>query len=398
MTNVSDVSSFSPSSLMEQASARCGLDDWGDRAFTQNLERFVESCRQTGGLNEIGWRALRKNVLRCLENRLYLQAYLEAHPEVRSRAITAPVIITGLPRTGTTLLQSLLGLDRCNRILQFWEAQRPVPPDPTNGLSRESLIEEARTWIAKLYEASPDFRAVHSSAVYGPQECDVLFQNEFASWHFEVAFPAKGYSDWLTHASLFREYSYYSLQLRALSGKDDPEWRWVLKSPSHLGQVPALFGALPDATIIHCHRDPLEAIPSFASLVLHLRTPYSRSVSSEEIGRQALRRFSVAMDKALQARDEIEPHRFIDLPYRRLVREPLPVIREIYERLGLHFGSDFEARMTHWLASNPQHKHGVHRYSLEQFGMTADDVLGAFSPYCERFAAAISGVGRLARS
>ena len=380
-----------PSSLMREASELTGMADWGDLAFVENLERFWEACRRTGALNSGGERALRANVVRCLVNRLHLRAYLVAHPEVEEISLGAPVVVAGLPRTGTTLLQSLLSLDAENRILRFWEALRPVPPDPSNGLSRDMLVGEAETWIRKLYEHAPRFRAVHLSAAQGPQECDVLFQNIFASWHFEVAFPAEDYSSWLTYADLRREYAYYALQLRALSAASDGEPRWVLKSPSHLGQLGPLFEALPRATVVHCHREPVEAIPSFASLVLNLREPYSRKVSPAEIGEHALRRFSVAMDKALVVRDAAATERFIDVPYHRLVAEPVPVVRELYERLGLPLRAGFEARMTQWLAENPQHKHGVHRYSLAQFELTADSVGSAFAPYRERFASILAG-------
>ena len=374
---------------MEEATARTGLDDWGALGFAERLQLLLDSCADTGRLSAVGWRALHKNALRCLENRLRLQAYVTAHTEVADEPLPTPVVITGLPRTGTTLLHSLVALDPANRFLPFWQALRPVPPDPSNGLSEDSLVEEAETWLRRLYERAPEFRAVHASTAHTPEECDVLFQNAFASWHFEIAFRADAYSDWLGGATLFDEYAYYGLQLKALT-HSQPGRRWVLKSPSHLGHLDALVRTLPDATVVHCHRTPLASIPSFVSLVVAVRTPYSAEVSPEEIGRQWLQRFSTAWERELAARDRHGDDRFVDISYRKLVADPIGSVGALYDRLGRRVSGDFHGRMQRWLADNPRHKHGVHHYALDQFGLTAQDVMAAFASYGERFAPALA--------
>ncbi len=373
---------------MEEATAHTGLGDWGDRGFADTLELLLASCSEAGQLTPVGWRALHKNVVRCLENRLHLQAYVGAHPEVTAQPLSAPVVITGLPRTGTTLLHSLLALDPANRFLPFWQALRPVPPDPSNGLSEAGLVEEAETWLRRLYERAPEFRAVHASTAQTPEECDVLFQNAFASWHFEIAFRADAYSEWLGRAALFDEYDYYALQLRAQT-HSRPGSSWVLKSPSHLGHLDALVKSLPGATVVHCHRNPLASIPSFASLAVAVRTPYSAGVSPEEVGRQWLERFSTAMKRALEARDGQHGQRFVDVSYREMVADPVRSVHALYGRLGRRIDGDFGARMERWLADNPRHKHGVHHYDLDQFGLTPQAVNAAFASYRRRFAPAI---------
>lgn len=381
--------SLSCAVLMEEASQQTGMTDWGDLAFTGPLQLLLRSCQETAELSSPGWRALGKNVLRCLQNRLYLQAYTEAHPEVLRQPIRAPVVVTGLPRTGTTLLHRLLALDPANRPLRFWEALRPVPPDVTNGFSEASLVQEAETWLQRLYERAPGFRAVHDSGAHTPEECDVLFQNAFASWHFEIAFPADEYSDWLQSAELSSEYSYYARQLQALMAAGDRNRRWVLKSPSHLGHLDALWAVLPDATVVHAHRDPLASVASFASLVVTVRTPYVDQASPTAIAQQWLTRFSAAMERALEVRDR-SSSRIVDVPYAALVRDPVATVGSIYDRLGQPFDEGAETRIARWLEDNPQHKHGPHRYDLEQFGLTPAQVSAAFEPYCERFAAAIA--------
>jgi hypothetical protein len=378
---------LSVESLLEEAATRAGLDDWGDLGFTAALDLLVSSCAETASLTPLGWDVLHKAALRHLRNRLYLQAFLGSDAGGDRPVVGAPVVITGLPRTGTTLLQNLLALDPAHRVLRFWEALHPVPPDAARGTSEEALVARAEAWLERLYALAPAFRAIHGASARGPEECDALLQNSFASQHFDDMFRAEAYSAWLNHSALVDEYAYYALQLRVLTKPEDAARRWVLKSPSHLGYLGTLRTTLPGAVIVHCHRDPCQAVASYASLVLAVRAPYSDHVSLADVGRHALDRSSVATTRALLARDSGRPDDFVDVGYRRLVADPLGIVRQLYRRLGRSLDDTTAATMEAWLAANPQHKHGRHRYSLEQFGLTADEVSARLATYTDRFAA-----------
>ncbi|HEX2275458.1 MAG TPA: sulfotransferase [Acidimicrobiales bacterium] len=374
--------------LLEEAAARSGLDDWGDLSFTATLQLLIDSCRETADLNPTGWSVLRRAVLRHLRNRLYMQAYATADGDGVAwgrAAISAPVVITGLPRTGTTLLHNLLALDACHRVLRFWEALHPVPPDPSRGTSEEALVTAAERWLERLYALTPGFRAIHGATARGPEECDALMQNSFASQHFDDMFRATAYSVWLNAADLVDEYGYYAFQLGVLTRPEDRERRWVLKSPSHLGYLATLRATFPDAVVVHCHRDPCQAVGSYASLVLAVRSPHSDTVAPADVGRHALERSARAMDRALRARDAAGGAGFVDMAYAELVADPLGAVRRLYARLGDELHADTEAAMTAWLGDNPQHKHGRHRYTLEQFGLSAAEVSGRFAGYADRF-------------
>jgi hypothetical protein len=384
---------LSAASLLEEATRRSGLDDWGDRGFTATLELLVGSCRETAELSALGWDVLHKVLLRHLRNRLYLQAHVTSRPDA-VREVGAPVFVTGLPRTGTTLLHNLLALDPANRVLRFWEALHPLPPDPERGTSEASLVARAEQWLERLYVLAPGFRAIHGASARGPEECDALLQNSFASQHFDDMFRAVAYSAWLNAAPLTDEYGYYARQLGVLTGEEDAGRRWVLKSPSHLGYLDTLLGTFPGAVVVHCHRRPSEAVASYASLVQAVRAPYTEALSLPEVGAHALRRCAIATERALAARDGQGsdlasraggPDPFVDVGYRDLVAAPLAVVRRLYARLDRELESPAEAAMTAWLADNPQHKHGRHRYSLEQFGLTPDAVTERLGDYAARF-------------
>lgn len=367
--------------MLEEAAALAGDDQWGDTGFVDALELLLQGWPE---LTPFGQKVFRKVVLRHLRNRLYLQAYVSEHPAVAQRPLTALLVITGLPRTGTTVLHNLLALDPGNRVLRLWEALRPVPPDADGALAAPALVERAERWLAGVYELVPSFRAIHPGSAQGPEECDALLQNAFASQHFDDMLDVDAYSSWLARDTLAREYSYYALQLRALSGEGGGAG-WVLKSPSHLGHLDTLMATLPDAVIVHCHRDPHEAVASYASLIRAVRTPYYLQLAPDVVGRQALGRSATAMSRALDVRRTAGSGRFIDIPYPSIVEDPVGTVRRLYEGIGRTLDPGVDAAMRDWLAANPRHGHGVHRYDPAEFGVSGAEVDERFSAYLAEF-------------
>jgi len=390
------------SSIVDEAVALAGAEKGSALRFTETLELLVESCRATGRLNPGGRRVLHKSVLRHLRNQLYLDAYISqasgpGSPAAVSganepgRAPPVPVVVTGLPRTGTTLLHNLLAVDPANRVLRFWEALHPIPPDPAAGASREVLVAKAEKWLERLYEMTPAFRSIHALTAEGPEECDALLQNTFASQHFDDMFDAQDYSAWLNSADLSDHYAYYRLQLQTLAGADDGARPWVLKSPSHLAHLGALLANLPEAVVVHCHRDPVEAVPSYASLVMAVRSPNSDEVSPAVVGDQCLRRCLSAMGRALEVRAARHGHGFFDVSYPELVSDPRRVVAALYRHLGRPLERQVESAIGRWVADHPQHRHGRHRYDLDDFGLSAGVIAESFSDYLDRFGPIVHG-------
>jgi hypothetical protein len=384
MTLPSAAERMSVARLMDDASAASGLSDWGDQSFSATLELLVESCRATAELTPEGWEVLRKVAVRHLRNQLYLQDFLRAHPATPSLPLTAPVVITGLPRTGTTLLHNLLALDPENRVLRFWEGLHPVPPGP-DGEGVEAMVGQAERWLERLYALTPAFRAIHHSTARGPEECDALLQNTFASQHFDDMFRAEAYSQWLNHSDLAEEYGYFKLQLQTLATTDERPRQWVLKSPGHLGYLDTVLGTFPGAVVVHCHRRPDEAVSSYASLVQAVRAPHTARASPGDIGRHALNRCTVALDRALRARQRHGDDRFVDVAYTTLVTDPIGAVVDLYARLGRSLDGGTAEAMRRWLADNPQAHHGRHRYTPAQFGLSAAEVSRRMAGYGERF-------------
>ncbi|HWF35486.1 MAG TPA: sulfotransferase, partial [Solirubrobacteraceae bacterium] len=350
------------------------------------LSLLIESTLATGRLSPTGEEVLRSALLRHLRNRLYMQAHLERRPHAADTPLDAPLIVTGLPRTGTTLLHNLLAQDPRHRFLPLWRALHPVPEEAPHGPDEVTLAGQAETWLERFYAMVPGFRAIHGLTPCGPEECDALLQNAFASQHFDDMFDAEAYSRWFYETDLDREYAYYALQLRLLTPGREANKRWVLKSPGHLGQLDALRRALPGARIVHCHRDPARAAASYASLIITVRRPNSEPLSPERIGEQALWRGATAMTRALRVRAGPDDGSFFDVSYADLVAHPIATVTRIYEWLGAApLDPVAETAMRRWVAENPPDRHGAHSYDPRFFDLPADRVRSQFVAYLDRF-------------
>lgn len=383
---------WSPSALMDEAASRTGLDDWGgDVGFTEPLQLLLSSCAASGRLTPAGWQVLRSVVGRHLRNRLHVQAYVRRRPEARQRPVGRPVVITGLPRTGTTLLHSLLAQDPRHRFLRLWEALHPVPPEETGEWDETALVEQAERWLERFYAHAPAFRVVHPLSPRGPEECDRLLQNAFASQHWVDMFDVPAYARWFYQDRLRREYAYYALQLRVLTRDHETDRSWLLKSPGHLPHLEELVEVLPDAVVLHCHRDPVEAVPSYASLIVTVRSPNTDEVSPLVVGDQALERCAGTLHRAWRARQQVGEHRILDVAYPQLVADPLGLVHRIYEWLGTRLDAGTEEAMRQWMSDNPRHQHGVHHYEPQDLGLPAARVRPAFAEYYRRFGDLVAG-------
>ena len=194
----------------------------------------------------------------------------------------------------------------------------------------------------------------------------------------------KTYSEWLDRQDLVDAYQYYRQQLQYLS------WRWsgshwLFKAPAHLFAMDALLKVFPDACIVHIHRDPIKAVPSCCSLSAMGRGRFSERVELTEVGSHWLNLLSKGVDRTMQARAGVGAERFFDVQYVDLIKKPIETVRQIYDYFGYTYSDRMEEDVKKWIQENPQHKYGVHRYTLDQFGLTTEQINQKFAKYCERF-------------
>ncbi len=371
-------------SLLASACSRTGLSDWGDNSFRTPLRILLESYREDSNLSCIGWLMIHKQLINNLSNRLLIQEEIKRHPDILREQIKRPLFIVSMARTGTTLLHRLLSQDENNRALLCWEAVCPAPAPEPDTRDTDPRISRMAMQIRMIQRLLPDLASIHDLQANSPDECYPLLENSFISSSFDTHADATKYFEWLSRQEMVLPYRYYRLQLQILQSRISTE-RWVLKSPYHLSSLDALLSVFPDACMVVTHRHPFEMIPSICSVVSTLKKIVNEHVDLDLIGRQVLDSVSSAVEDLNRIENIVDSSQFFHVNYRDLVSDPVGTVRLIYKHFGYTLEGRFEERMRIWLSTNPQNKYGVHKYSLEEFGLNQDLIKCLFAEYCERF-------------
>lgn len=341
------------------------------------LKVLLASYSKTARLHPLGEIMTAVNLLSMLKHQLGLNAAVAQSPATTERAIKTPLVITGLPRTGSTLLHNLLALDEQWRVPLSWEATQPAPLAESTA-TRRYRIFRAQAQFALIERLNPGFRAIHELDANLPQECLVIQAAAMRSHlYFSSAF-VPDYQDWLDDQPQHTTYTHHRLFLQFL--QTDTTKSWALKAPSHLFSLQGLLEAYPDVRLVHTHREPQQVVASIASLQWHLYQTFSDFTDVEELGRQVCNRWGLAhrnLTQALAASDTLRKQTF-SLEYGRFTDDPLGQIKALYAHFNLKLSPDTETKMRTYLQERPQHHFGKHLYKLADYGLTEHSVLEAF--------------------
>jgi len=372
--------------LLAAAQRRTRLADFGDPAFRDPLRRLLHSLDTEARLNLVGRVAAREDITRVLVNRLELQRDRQQYPGIAAEEIRRPLFITGMPRSGSTLLHGLLAQDPANRVPLNWETLHPSPPPEWATHETDRRIERAEREIRWFSLLAPQFRKIHPVGARLPEECVVILSHAFLSFQFSSTYFVPSYQSWLEQQDLSPAYRFHRQFLQHLQWRCGSE-RWVLKAPPHLPGLRALFATYPDAGVIMTHRDPLEVVASVASLHTVLRQTFSDAVDPLQVGPEVAGLLAGDIRRGLQVLDNgcVPADRLLNVTYSALIADPLAVVRRIYAQFDLPLTAAVEARMQRFLAEHPRDRDGHHEYSLQQFGLDADRERERFRTYRERF-------------
>ncbi len=372
--------------LIKTAERRCGLDDFGGGDFFEGLSRLIDSCQRESQLNLIGRIVLRADLIRTLCSRLFMQRDREVYPSIVRQEIHEPLFIVGLPRSGTTLLHTLLAMDPDHRVPLTWEVMSPSPPTGDNEKRR---IQRAISSCNCFNWLAPTFRQVHPVGAELPQECVSLMTPTFMSDQFDAMYYVPSYRAWFFRQDLRPAYEYHRRFLQHLQVRRNAP-RWVLKAPTHMFALPALLSVYPDAIFVQTHRAPLDAMASVSSLMTILRRVFSDAVDPQTVCREAIDYWSKTLDRFLKERSRLAERRICDVNYVEICRDPLVAVRRIYAHFGWSLSQKVEQRMRRALASQPEERYKFHRYDLAQFEVPEAESAGRFAAYCDRFGLAVS--------
>ncbi len=370
-------------SLIERARRKTGLGDFGEDGHRRALDVLVESINDEARLTATGRRIQKSRLSAALVNRLRIQELLRRHPDIHDIDLGTIVLITGLQRTGTTLLQRLLNSHPGVRGILGGEVLHPIP-----AVDRPERTERTRERRARLAERAffylaPDFQAIHPVDHDEPEEEVLLMDLTFMSQSAEATMAVPSYSRWLEGQDHEWTYEYLHRTLKVLCWQR-PGHTWVLKTPQHLEHLDAFRAVFPDATIVQTHRDPRRTVASFCSMVAHARGLLSDHVEPPEIGRHWLGKTRRMVQRSMQVREDAETRRFIDVSYYDLTRDPIAELRRICEHAGIAFDDEAEREAARCLAANPKDRFGRHIYRLGDFGLSEQVVDEAFAAYREQ--------------
>ena len=368
----------------EEASRACGLDDFGDDDYLEGLRALLAALDDEAPLNEIGHAMFRTNIVAALVGRLHSEHGWSTHPEHAEAAIDGPLVIMGLPRTGTTALQHLLAQDPSLQALELWISTSPKPRVPRARWQEDPDFRACDERMRMLHANSPDLMAIHPMAADLPDECWHLTTQHFAHSGYEAQTHVPSYSRWWEGYDMGPAWRRHRKNLQ-LIGYREPERRWLLKDATYLFHLDAFMGVYPDARVVMTHRDPVQLIPSVCSLCWALRSPTNENLDKIAFGRAELDLWDRAIHIAMRAREALDPAQFYDQHFKTFQADPLASIRDIYRHFDLHYDEAADAAIRAFRSQNPPGKHGAHSYTLEEWGLEAGEIRERFADYCELY-------------
>ncbi|MEE3128041.1 MAG: sulfotransferase [Actinomycetota bacterium] len=389
------VLTFQVGSLLEDAVRKEGVDDFHGTTGTGFLEPLGVLCAayDAAPLSEVGRWILRAGLVHSLRMRLRAHEWVRRHPEILDEHVDDPIVVVGMMRSGTTLVQRLLAADPGLCAAHGWEVLEAAPPldaDPTDAATR---IERGLAREAQTREHAPELFAIHPMHALEAEEEIVFLADAFLSHVPESGAHVPGYATWLDVQDLTPAYDHLHLVLQLLQWqkrlRGEPATRWVLKTPAHLGYLDTLRARFPGLHLVHLHRDPQETIPSGASLNTVLHRMHSDDVDPGRVGHDWLARMGWTHDRALDSREhwtqDPSAPGVTDIAFREVVADPWPQLARVYADLGTELTSGAEASMRAWLDRRPPDPRRP-AYTAEDFGLTRERIAERFArenPFCQ---------------
>jgi hypothetical protein len=370
--------------LHEKASADTGLHDFGAGDYRERLDVYLAAVREIDGLHEAGVVNFYGQLLQLLKNRLLLTDLLSRHPEIDDIELRSPVVIAGLPRTGTTHLHNLLAAAPTFRTMPYWESNEPFPlpaeasvqPDP-----RRTRMDVA---VGAMNIVMPHFRLMHEMTTDHVHEEIHLLANDFSTMLFETLGDVPRWRDYYQAHDQTPHYQYLATQLRAMQFLRGGR-RWLLKSPQHLEQVRVLDRVFPDGIVVFTHRDPAPVVLSMIAMVTYSARMHRSPVPVEQIAASWVNRLEQMFTALVRDRDTIGPERSIDIRFDDFMGDELGVAERVYALAGEPFTDAARAAIADYLAGHQRGRLGNVETSYEMFGLDEDDLRARFAPYVERF-------------
>ena len=387
---MSNLDGLQADTLIAAAEEQTGLSDYGAADFREPLERLCTSLRDEARLNEAGIYTQTLRLTSMIATRMQVEDMFARHPEIADEAIEAPLVIIGLPRTGSTLLQRLIANDRRFTSLTYWESRFPAPFAGEQAGNPKARIQAAREEVAYMLDTVPDLLSIHPLEAEAADEEISLLEQSLYSTSSEAFMRVPGFADWLEQQDQTPGYQYLKKLLQLIQWqkrqRGESGERWILKTPHHLHGIEYLLNTFPGAQIIQTHRDPVTTIPSIASFNLALWKLNCDDPDPKEIGRIWSRKFANGLEHCLEYRDAYPQVSFLDIAFADTASDALAVLNRVYEFIDLPCDRATLESARRFLEENNRDLRPEHRYSAADFGLSDTQLERDFSFYRDRYA------------
>lgn len=372
--------------LHARAMADTGLDDFGPDDYRERLDVYLSALNQIDDMHGPGIVNFFGQLSQWLKNRLLLTDLLTRHPEIHDIELLPPVVIAGLPRTGTTHLHNLLGAARSYRTLPYWESFEPFPLPSEVGVEPDPRAERMDVAVTVMNTVMPHFALMHEMTTAHIHEEIQLLANDFSTMFMETLAYVPRWTDYYLAHDQTSTYEYLATQLRALQflrgGK-----RWLLKSPQHLEQLPVLEKVFPGVAVVCTHRDPVPVAISMVAMITYSARMHRSFVPVREIAAAWIDRLELMLAALIRDRGVIAPERSIDVGFGDFMADELGVAEQVYGLVGEPLTDDARTAMGNYLASHQRGRLGRVVTSCEMFGLDEEQLRTRFAPYVGRFLA-----------
>ncbi len=370
--------------LHARAIADTGLDDFGPDNYRERLDVFLAALHDIDDMHGPGIVNFFGQVSQWLKNRLLLTDLVTRHPEIRDIELLPPVVIAGLPRTGTTHLHNLLAAAPTFRTLPYWESFEPFPLPSEAGVEPDPRAARMDVAVTVMNIVMPHFALMHEMTTEHVHEEIQLLANDISTMFMETLAYVPRWRDYYLAHDQTSTYEYLALQLKALQFLRGGR-RWLLKSPQHLEQLPVLAKVFPGVAVVCTHRDPVPVALSMVAMLAYSARMHRSPVPVQEIAAEWIDRLALMLNALVRDRDAIAPQRSIDVTFDDFMADELGVAERVYGLVGEPVTGDARAAMADYLAGHQRGRLGKVVTSCEMFGLNEDELRHRFAPYVSRF-------------
>lgn len=369
--------------LHTRAREATGLDDFGPDDYRERLQLYVTELGEIDmhGPGVVNFHA---QLVQWLKNRLLLTDLLRRHPEIEDVDLAPPVVIAGLPRSGTTHLHNLLAAPSTFRSLPYWEGVEPFPVPEEVGIEPDPRIGRMDAAVQTMDLLMPHFALMHEMTTDHVHEEIQLLANDFSTMLMETLAHVPRWTEYYWNRDQTSSYEYLATQLKALQFLRGGR-RWVLKSPQHLGQLPVLNDVMPGVVVVFTHRDPVPVVLSMIAMITYSERMHRDTVDVPRVAHSWVDRLERLLGACVRDRPVIPADRSVDIRFDDFMADEMGVAEHVFATSGEPFTDDVRSAISDYLHAHRRGRHGRVHTSAEMFGLDPDELRQRFAPYSSRF-------------